>query len=137
MHIKHFDTESRLEALALLKDGWLNGEGRALDSASLVRLAKIFDKSFSRSLPQPYFYPTLEGGVRAEWTLGDWEVSLDIALPSLVAHYQAVNTVTEETSDQIMYLTSENGIGWLTLNEELTKLMVPDCHNPENCYNRV
>jgi len=71
MHIKHFDTESRLAALALLQDGWLDGEGRAIGRASLERLAKAFDKDFGQSLPQPYFYPTLEGGVRAEWTLGD------------------------------------------------------------------
>ncbi len=73
------DIETRLEELAQLQDGWLDGKGRAPDRASFIRLAQAFDERFSTDLPLPHLYPTPEGGVQAEWTLGPWEVSLEIS----------------------------------------------------------
>ena len=70
----------------------------------------------------PYLYPTPEGGVQAEWTLGSWEVSLEVALPSLVADYQAVHTVTGETREQALLLAAEDGSGWTALNDALAQL---------------
>lgn len=116
------DIETRLEELAKLEDGWLDGKGGALDRASLIRLTQVFDEGFSPDLPLPYLYPTPEGGVQAEWTLGDWEVSLEIALPSLVAEYQAVHMATAETREKVLLLAAEDGLGWTVLNEALAQL---------------
>lgn len=116
------DIETRLEELALLQDGWLDGKGRALDKASLIRLAQLFDARFSADLPLPHLYPTPEGGVQAEWTLGSWEVSLEISLPDLAADYQAVHTATGETREQTLSLAAEDGADWTTLNAALTQL---------------
>ena len=116
------DIETRLEELAQLQDGWLDGKGRALDEASLVSLAQAFDERFSPDLPLPYLYPTPEGGVQAEWTLGPWEVSLEVTLPSLAADYQAVHTATGETREQALLLAAEDGSGWSALNDALTQL---------------
>jgi hypothetical protein len=116
------DIEIRLEELALLQDGWLDGKGRALDRASLIRLAQAFDEGFRPDLPLPYLYPTPEGGVQAEWTLGLWEVSLEIALPNWVAEYQAVHTISGETREQALLLAAQDGSGWAALNEALTQL---------------
>lgn len=116
------DIETRLEALAQLQDGWLDGKGRALDRAALIRLAQAFDDGFDPNLPLPYLYPTPEGGVQAEWTLGRWEVSLEIILPSLTADYQAVHTATGETREQALMLADEKGTGWTNLSDALTQL---------------
>ena len=116
------DIETRLEELALLQDGWLDGKGRALDKASLIRLAQLFDARFSADLPLPHLYPTPEGGVQAEWTLGSWEVSLEISLPDLAADYQAVHTATGETREQTLSLAAEDGADWTALNAALTQL---------------
>ena len=116
------DIETRLEELAQLQDGWLDGKGRALDRASLIRLAQAFDERFSTNLPLPHLYPTPEGGVQAEWTLGPWEVSLEVALPSLAADYQAVHTATGETREQTLSLAADDGTGWGALNEALAQL---------------
>ena len=117
------DIETRLEELAQLQDGWLDGKGRALDEASLVSLAQAFDERFSPDLPLPYLYPTPEGGVQAEWTLGSWEVSLEVTLPSLAADYQAVHTATGETREQALLLAAEDGSGWTALNDALAQLL--------------
>lgn len=116
------DIETRLEELAQLQDGWLDGKGRAPDRASLIRLAQAFDEGFSPDLSLPYLYPTPEGGVQAEWTLGRWEVSLEITLPTLNADYQAVHTATGETREQALLLAAEDGSGWTALNEALAQL---------------
>lgn len=116
------DIETRLEELAQLQDGWLDGKGRAPDRASLNRLGQAFDERFGPELPLPHLYPTPEGGVQAEWTLGSWEVSLEIALPSLAADYQAVHIASGETLEQELLLAAEDHTGWIALNDALTQL---------------
>lgn len=116
------DIETRLEELAELQDGWLDGKGRAPDRASLILLAQAFDERFDTDLPLPHLYPTPEGCVQAEWTLGHWELSLEITLPSLAADYQAVHTGTGETREQALLLGAEDGSGWTMLNEALVQL---------------
>lgn len=116
------DIETRLEELAQLQDGWLDGKGCAPDRASLIRLALAFDERFSPDLPLPHLYPTLEGDVQAEWTLGSWEVSLEIILPSLAADYQSVHIASGETLEQELLLAAEDGTGWTALNDALAQL---------------
>lgn len=116
------DIETRLEELAQLQDGWLDGKGRAPDQASLIRLAQMFDERFGSDLPLPHLYPTPEGGVQAEWTLGSWEISLEITLSNLAADYQAVHTATGETREQSLLLAAEDGSGWAALNDALAQL---------------
>jgi hypothetical protein len=116
------DIETRFEELAQLQDGWLDGKGCVLDRDSLTRLEMVFDKHLGRTLPLPHLYPTPEGCVQAEWTLGGWEISLEITLPSLAADYQAVHTITGETHEQTLLLTAEDGSGWAALNYALVRL---------------
>ncbi len=115
------DIETRLEELARLQDGWLDGKGRALDQAALRRLALAFDEHYAPELPLPYLYPTAEGGVQAEWTLGEVEVSLEFALPSLEAVFQSINIKTGESEDYPLGLGSEER-NWTVLNDALRRL---------------
>lgn len=116
------DIETRLEELSQLQDGWLDGKGRALDRASLTRLAQAFDERFGLDLPLPYLYPTPEGGVQAEWTLGSWEVSLEITLPSLGSAFQSLHVTTGESTELELSLTDADGTGWVALNDALAQL---------------
>jgi hypothetical protein len=116
------DIETRLEELAQLQKGWLDGKGCALDQTSLIRLAQAFEECFSSDLPLPHLYPTPEGGVQAEWTIGQWEVSLEITLPDLAADYQAVHLVTGEAREQEIMLANMKGDDWKRLNDALTQL---------------
>lgn len=116
------DIETRLEELARLREGWLDGKGQALDREALQRLAQAFDQHYASDLPLPYLYPTAEGGVQAEWTLGDWEVSLEIALPTMVAHYQALKLTTGECHEHQLHLAGEDGAGWAALNAAIMAL---------------
>lgn len=114
------DIDARLRELAQLQDGWLDGKGRALDSAALEKLARLFGENFSSDLPEPHLYPTPEGNVQAEWTLGAWEVSLEIVLGDFSAEFHAVHTNTGEERSRNLLLGSTTG--WRTLNTDLGAL---------------
>jgi hypothetical protein len=113
------DIETRLEELAQLRDGWLDGKGRAPEGNALLLLAQAFDEYYAPDLPLPYLYPTAEGGVQAEWTLGAWDVSLEITLPAMEAHYQALHLKTGESSELDLTLAIDDGAGWEKLNTSL------------------
>jgi hypothetical protein len=117
------DIETRLEELGQLQDRWLNGRGVALDKAALRNLADTFDKNFDSELPLPYLYPTAAGAVLAEWSIGDWAVSLEIELPEQKAEYQAFNLSSDESID--LQLDLSNLEAWATLNQALRDLTAP------------
>lgn len=111
------DIETRLEELSELKDGWLNGKGKAPDSDALRALTHKFERFFDTELPLPYIYPTPDGGIQAEWTIGGTEISLEIELPSQQAFYQALNIHTGKEED--LELRLADGEQWKQLNAAL------------------
>lgn len=74
------DVVARLDEIAALSDGWLDGEGMAPSRAGTEWLASWLSASEMAEFPMPRLYPTPEGGVQAEWTLGTVEISLEIDL---------------------------------------------------------
>jgi hypothetical protein len=114
------DVTLRLEELAKLSDGWLDGKGRAPAKDQLDRLADAFDSNFDTDLPLPHLYPTAEGGVQAEWSLNDWEVSLGIDIERQEGVYQALNLKDDTCTDLTLSLGGREG--WSQLNDELKRL---------------
>ena len=112
--------EVRFNELARLQDGWLNGKGRAINRNALNALARAFNKHFDRRLPLPYFYPTPEGGVQAEWTIGDCEISLEFFLPSLATKLHAVSLLDKNKKPFECQLNMQKNKNWKKLNELLT-----------------
>ena len=113
---------TRLETLAKLEEGWLDGKGYAPDKTQLAWLSTAFDTFYDPGLPLPYLYPTAEGGVQAEWSLGDWEISLEIDLAGQVAEWQALNLNTQACRDDNLNLAKPED--WQKLNQNLQKLTV-------------
>ena len=118
--LDRLDVTLRLEQMASLKDGWLDGKGIAPDKDKLTWLADLFDAHFDGNLPLPYLYPTAEGGVQAEWTLNGYEVSLEIDLENKQAQYQALNLKDDTCSELTFSLADQDG--WSQLNEALKQL---------------
>lgn len=115
------DVVTRLEALSQLEDGWLDGKGRVPGKMQLAWLSETFDKFYDPALPLPYLYPTAEGGVQAEWSLGDWEISLDIDLVGKNAEWQALNLKTQVCREQNLNLAKPES--WQWLNQNLKELL--------------
>lgn len=60
------DVDAQLDKLAMLPDGWLDGEGVAPSRVGLQWFAAKFAELYPCDLHLPHLYPTLEGGVQAE-----------------------------------------------------------------------
>ncbi len=114
------DVTLRLAALTELKAGWLDGKGQALEPERTQWLAQAFEENFDASLPLPHLYPTAEGGIQAEWTIGDWEVSLEVDLSTQVGTYQAFNLVTKSQQDEPLTLNDQSS--WQRLNTALQQM---------------
>ncbi len=118
--LEPLDIVLRLDELTKLSDGWLDGKGRAADKEKLDWLGNAFDSYFAADLPLPYLYPTAEGGIQAEWSLNDWEVSLEIDLDKQMGEYQALN-VSEGKASELTF-SLDNHEGWSKLNAALKQL---------------
>jgi hypothetical protein len=116
MLLDSLDVETQLEDFIELKGGWFNGQGEPFNCDDLRKLAKDFEKNFNADLPLPYFYPTSDGEVRAEWDIGRYAVSLDIELPSQNAYYHQLHLDTKEDVESYIKLSED---GWKELNGRL------------------
>jgi hypothetical protein len=92
------DIDRRLGELEELRRGWLDGEGEALAPDATRRAREILSELASADVPRPRLYPTPEGGVQAEWSIGRYEVSLTF-LPDGDAEGLAVNGVSGESDE--------------------------------------
>ena len=116
------DVPSRVELISLLKDGWLNGEGIAPQIDYLDWFSNSFESNFSPDLPLPYLYPTPEGNIQAEWSINNYEISLNVELASKKSTFHLLSLNNDEEKEIEIYLTEE--LGWTNLNKELKNLIV-------------
>ena len=120
----------QLESLKKLKNGWAEGMqpadrwgegyGKVPSTCGLDWLAEQFVAHYSSDLPRPYIYPTPEGGVQAEWSLGPNEVSLEVNLTDHSAEWDCLNLSTKDTSEYTLDLNSLTAWEWL--GRELRRL---------------
>ena len=108
---------SQLDDLRRMRDGWLDGEGVAPSHTGLSWLSERFGQYYFEGLPRPYIYPTLEGGVQAEWTLGSREISLTVDFSSRNGEWSWVDIETGSNAEQDFDLDSP--ASWLSLCNEL------------------
>lgn len=114
------DVPARLDEFRSLRDGWLDGDGVALDSAGLDWLGGAFEANYPDDLELPYLFPMPDGGVRAEWTIGRHEVSLDINLRTHRAHWHDLNMANDADREQALDLNQP--AGWRFVIDQLRTL---------------
>jgi hypothetical protein len=109
------DVPARLEALAQLRDGWLDGSGVAPSVEGTSWLADAWTKHFPDDLPDPFTYPTEDGGVQMEWTFGSYEVSAKVDLRGKDATLLAVDVDGGDDAEAVTHLGAAKG--WKELAE--------------------
>lgn len=111
-----FDVPARLEELALLKGGWLDGEceGEPLNKEGLKWLSEAFESGYERGLPLPATFPTPEGSVQFEWTLGRHGISVELDLIAHTGEYLDVHLDGDESFEETIDLGTD--AGWKRLN---------------------
>lgn len=76
--LPHYRLVSAIEALAVLRDGWLEGQGVAPDSGNLNWLANEVTKNFPDSLEYPAVVPAEDGNVVLEWIKPHARIELEV-----------------------------------------------------------
>lgn len=116
------DVSARIDELKLLRAGWLDGGGKALDPTALDQLASAFTMHYPDGLPLPYTFPTEHGNIQFEWRLGDAEPEIEIDLITLRGDWLSDDEATIELS------TPE---GWTDLAQRISALVKAN-QNGEN-----
>lgn len=111
------DFTVRLAELSKLKAGWLDGEGEAPSALGLGWLKDKLQRNYPDALDLPYLYPTPDGGVRAEWTFGRNDVSLDIEFGNFTAYWHELNLDTKVDDEDVFALVNDSE--WIRLIEKL------------------
>ena len=107
------DTTKQLCDLLSLRDGWFDGEGMAYNPVFIDELRQDFVSRYPKECPLPYIYPTPDGDVRAEWTLGSVEISLAIEEGTYEADWFAVDCETGKFHEKRLDLRSDDAWHWL------------------------
>ena len=92
-------------------------------------LVETFQRHYPDELPQPYFYPTAEGGARAEWSLDGWEISLEIGSDRHQAQWHALHMCNEQEQEKTLDLNESADWQWLVA--EITRRISFDGHLTE------
>lgn len=119
--VDKLDISERLADLGNLKAGWLDGKGSALNKTDLKWLDESFVRYYGDSLPLPHIYPTAEGNIQAEWSIKDWEISLEINLSQKRGEYQAVEISSGTEKTESYDLTNMNS--WIQLGKDISALI--------------
>lgn len=112
-HLDPLDIHVRLDELRLLKRGWLEGVGLPPSRQGLDWLADAFDQHYPEDAQLPYLFPTEEGGVMAEWSIDNNEISLEIDLVTHSATWHTLNSATDEAEEEIVDLNDETQWSWI------------------------
>ena len=109
------DVPARLDELRAMQDGWLDGAtGKAPSLPGLEWLSTNFERHYSGDLPLPHLYPTPDGGVEAEWSMGAQAVIFEIHLDSRQGEWlQFAKEGDDDVVSQTLNLADESDWIWL------------------------
>jgi hypothetical protein len=112
------DVASRLEELAQLKQGWLDGDGVELSKEGLKAIEADLNFRFSDDKMLPHIFPTLNGGLQFEWSTSDHERTLEVDLITRKGHWTDVNLQTDDIVEREFDLNQDED--WQYLLSQLT-----------------
>ena len=121
--IDSLEIDRQLAGLRDLKDGWADGTqpaaqwgdgfGKAPSHLGLEWLALQLNRQCPQHIPLPYLYPTPEGGVQAEWSLGANEASLEIDIDTRLAEWHCLNLHTDQATERSLDLSQPDSWQWI------------------------
>ena len=103
----------RLDELRNMQDGWLDGDGVAPSHAGLDWLNSSFERYLPMNLPLPYMFPTPEGGIEAEWSIGRYSVMFEIDLDSRQGDWLRFDKQSDEEDARLLDLDDDDRWAWV------------------------
>jgi hypothetical protein len=90
---------AEIERLQQMEDGWYSADGepgRAPTDDVLASIWRLAEFTEVLGLPYPHVFPTVEGGVSAEWTFGKIEATIEFNPLHEGAIVASLNRTTDE-----------------------------------------
>lgn len=103
----------QLDDLRTIEDGWLDGDGTAPRGRLLDWLSESLGVHYPDDAALPHLYPTVEGGVQAEWTLGSHEISLRFRPDDRIGEWHDLALDTDEEDSRELNLSEVSDWEWL------------------------
>lgn len=97
-----------------MEDGWYDGEGVAPCTEGLDWFAAIFTRYYPDDIPLPYTYPTPEGGIEMEWSIGGHSVVFDVDLSTHQGEYLEFDDKSDVENTRTLDLDSVDSWTWIT-----------------------
>lgn len=116
------DVTARCEELALLKAGWCDGGGVPPDREGLKWFNSAWEALERDAVPQPYIYPTEDGGIQLEWTIANHEISAEVNLSGKTAVLRSVDVATGDMTESEADLSVDEGWNALAAIVNIPKL---------------
>ena len=107
------DVPARLDEFRQMTDGWLDGEGVAPHSDQLDWLAKAFDLNYPDDLPLPHTFPTPEGRIEMEWSLGSHSAALEVDLAERRGDWLSYGDDSAQEEARSLDLNVHDNWSWL------------------------
>jgi len=104
----HSQLVARFEEVLAVKDGWLDGLGRAPSEAGIRQVVSHFLHGYPALAPLPSIVPTPEGNLLLEWDVVE-RPSVDLELSSMKAEFHAFAV---DGSDFERDFSLTNGHNW-------------------------
>ena len=108
------DFHASLDEFRNMQDGWYEGDGKAPPHSGLDWLSHAFRRGYPHDIPLPYTYPTFDGGVQCEWSIGQFYIEIEIDLHARKAdwiRFKRKTKVFEE--EEILNLDDPSAWTWM------------------------
>lgn len=117
------DVSSRLDEFRAMHDGWLDGTGSAPGSAGLDWLSDSFERLYPDDLPLPHLFPTPEGGIEAEWSLGDHAINFEVDLNTHCGRWLSFDKQSDDDNEEDgCMLDLDDPACWAWLTDEVRRM---------------
>ncbi len=114
------DVIVRIDELKQLKRGWFDGKGEAFDPQQIDWVVEAFKSFYPDDTKLPYLFPTPEGKLFAEWSLGANSVSLEIDLSSRSADWHVLHNATD--AEETEQFDLNDSASWKSIAERIKSL---------------
>ena len=107
------DIPARLDEFRGMQDGWIEGSGIAPIHAGLDWLSAMFDLYYPDDILLPHTYPTEEGGVRMEWSVGNDAMILEVDLTNHCGEWLWFDRNSDRDCERTLDLEASPDWEWL------------------------
>ena len=108
------DFHASLDEFRNMQDGWYEGDGKAPPQSGLDWLSHAFQRGYPHDIPLPHTYPTFDGGVQCEWSIGQFYIEIEIDLNARKADWIRFKRRTKAfEEEEILNLDDPSAWAWM------------------------